>query len=88
MVLPVPFGPAMPMRSPRRMRIEKSLTMARAVVTLADAFASMTSAPDGAAEPAGDNGIAGTALKSAALFAQRLQLAEPAHVSLSSPVTP
>ena len=28
-VLPAPFGPTMPMRSPRWMRIEKSETMAR-----------------------------------------------------------
>jgi hypothetical protein len=28
-VLPLPFGPTMPMRSPRWMRIEKSLTIGR-----------------------------------------------------------
>ena len=44
----------------------------------------MTSAPDGAAELAVMVGVAGGGAVGAALLAQRLQLADPAHVALAS----
>ena len=48
-VLPAPFGPTSPMRSPRWMRIEKSRTTGSAPKLLEMLFASATSLPDSSA---------------------------------------
>ena len=45
----------------------------------------MTSAPDGAAEPAVMAALPAAAAMAAAPFPQRLQLADPAHVALAPP---
>ena len=82
-VLPLPFGPTMPMRSPRWMRIEKSLTIGAPAVALADAFRLDHQRAGRRRRTGGDGGVAGAGAIGAALFAQRLQLADPAHVALA-----
>ena len=49
MVLPAPFGPTSPMRSPRWMRIEKSRTIGSSPKLLEIRSASATSLPDSSA---------------------------------------
>ena len=52
MVLPLPFAPTTPSRSPRMMRMEKSRTMGRGPKLLSIRSASITSAPDCSASAA------------------------------------
>ena len=82
-VLPLPFGPTMPMRSPRWMRIEKSRTIGALAVALADAFRLDHQRAGRRRRARGDGGVAGGGAMGAARFAQRLQLADAAHVALA-----
>ena len=83
MVLPAPFGPTMPMRSPRWTRIEKSSTITRSPNALAMSLASITSLPDLLGFRRGEIGGARRAAIVAALVAQRVQIAEPLDVALA-----
>ena len=70
-------------RSPRWMRVEKSLTTVRSPKLLAMPLASITSLPDSAASLAAMRGHALGAAMAAEALAHRLQFAEPAHVALA-----
>ena len=82
-VLPLPFGPTMPMRSPRWMRIEKSRDDRPAVVGLADPLGLDHQRAGLVRRRGGERGLAGGAAIGAARLAQRLQAAEPADVALA-----
>ncbi len=82
-VLPLPFGPTMPMRSPRRTRMEKSLTIAPFAEGLGDAARLDHQRAGFLCRRGGERGLASGAAVGAPRFPQRLQVAEPADVALA-----
>ena len=83
-VLPAPFGPTMPMRSPRWMRIEKSSTIVRSPIGLADALGLDHQLAGFVGFGSREAGVAGRAAIVAPLVAQRMQIAEPLDVALAA----
>ena len=82
-VLPAPFGPTRPTRSPRWMRVEKPLTTVSSPKLFEMDFASITSLPDSAASLAAIATTPSAPRWPRKALAHRLQLAEPAHVALA-----
>ena len=82
-VLPLPLGPTMPMRSPRWMRMEKSATIGRPSYDLPTRSASITSLPDWSAVAAASAALPAVGAVAAARLPQRLQGAEPADIALA-----
>ena len=83
-VLPAPFGPTMPIRSPRRMRIEKSLTIGVFAKTLGDPLGlddELAGELGSRSRHAGRRRPRCAAL--APVLAHGVERAEPAHVALA-----